>query len=386
MITVYQQLCPVIFGRGAIKQLGEKIKEMHAGRVFCICDGGIEKTGVIQQVQQILQEAGADSLVYNKVSPDAPFEMVEKAGEAARKYAADMVLGIGGGSSLDTAKAVAVLCDNLPPLSQYYEAYRKSEISKETPLILIPTLSGTGSEVTNISVIHDKVSGAKETVIRSADLAIIDPELTVTAPPKITASAALDAMLHAVEAYTSAGHSPYSDLQALKAIQLIYENLVPAFTDGTDMEARANLAFASNIAGMSFQNASVHVGHAAAHEIGLQFHMPHGEACALVLPEVLVYMAEIVPERARRIAEVLGMKHVEACTIAEIRKYILEQVQELLRAVKIESFRARGITLAQLKNCAGAAVEKNAFIKMAPVTVSVSVMEKLLEEMYSLYE
>ena len=237
-----------------------------------------------------------------------------------------------------------------------------------------------------MSVIHDEHSDAKEAVMRPGDLAIVDPELTVTAPPGVTASTALDAMSHAVEAYTSAGHTPNSDMQALEAIRLIHDNLKTAYEDGKNLEARTNLAFASNIAGMAFNDASVHFGHAAAHELGIRFHMPHGVACALTLPEVVHFAGDVMPDRVKKIAEALGMKDAAKSTAAEGEKYAIGRIKDLMKAVGIKSMKEQGLTLEDVKSCAKGAVEKNAFIAASPKEVTVPVMEKLLEEMYALYE
>lgn len=385
MITTYQQLCPVIFGPGALEQLGTEAKKVKASRVFCICDAGVRTAGITDRVRDIFGKEGIEIYIFDGVLPDAPNRVVEDAGEKAKAFGADMILGLGGGSSLDTAKSVAVLCDNPAPLSQYYLS-QGGTFQIKTPLVLIPTASGTGSEVTIMSVIHDEHSKAKEAVMRPADLAVVDPQLTVTAPPGVTASTALDAMSHAIEAFTSAGHTPNSDMQALEAIRLIHENLKTAYEDGKNMNARTKLAFASNIAGMAFNDASVHFGHAAAHELGIRFHMPHGVACALTLPEVVRFAADVMPERVKKIAEALGMEITAESTVDDAEKYAVESIKELMRAVNIKSMKAQGLTSEDVKSCARGAVEKNAFIAASPKPVTVPIMEKLLEEMYMLYE
>lgn len=385
MVTAYQQLCPVIFGAGALSELGEKAKEMDVKHVFCICDAGVKSTGMADRIRDILAKEGIDTCVFDGVLPDAPNRIVEEAGKIANDFLADMILGIGGGSSLDTAKSVAVLRDNPAPISQYYLS-KGGKFQMNTPLVLIPTASGTGSEVTAMSVIHDEHSNAKEAVMRPADLAIVDPELTVTAPPGITAATALDALAHAVEAYTSLGHSPNSDMQALEAIRLIGEYLVPAYTDGSNMEARTKLAFASNIAGMAFNDASVHFGHAAAHELGIRFHIPHGVACALTLPVVIHFSADVMPERIRKIAEALGMKNAAGVTADEAETFAIATITDLMRTVKVRSLKEQGLKKEEVMGCARGAVEKNAFIVASPKEVTIPVMEKLLEEMYVMYE
>ncbi|MCD8152935.1 MAG: iron-containing alcohol dehydrogenase [Clostridiales bacterium] len=385
MVTTYQQLCPVMFGVGAIEMLGERAAAMNAKHVFCVCDTGVRMTGLIDRICKILEQEKIEVTVFDEVLPDAPNDVVERAGELANLAEADMVLGVGGGSSLDTAKAVSVLCDNPAPISDYYLS-NNGTFQIRTPLVLIPTASGTGSEVTIMSVIHDGASDAKEVVMRHADLAIVDPELTATAPPAVTAATALDAMSHAVEAYTSSGHSPNSDMQALTAIRLIARNLETAYRDGDNMEARTNLSFASNLAGMAFNDASVHFGHAAAHELGIRFHMPHGVACALTLPVVICFAKGVMPERVVQIAKALGMSQTEESDTQKACQFAVREVTRLMRAVGIRSMRGQGITLEQAVSCAKGAVEKNGFIAYSPKPVTTETMKDLLEQMYRIYQ
>lgn len=382
MATVYQQLCPVLFGAGALSRLGELITDYKAKRVFIVCDKGVQSTGLIEHIKGILDKNSIKSIVYDGVMPDAPAEMVNEAGVFANDFEADLILGIGGGSSLDTAKAVSVLRDNPAPISNYYLS-NGGTFEKKTPLILIPTASGTGSEVTIMSVIHDADSDAKEAVFRAADYAVVDPELTMTAPPSVTAATGLDALSHVIEAYTSLTHNPKADVLALEAIRLIVDNLEKAYKNGNDLEARTKLSFASNIAGMAFNDAGVHFGHAAAHEFGIQFHMPHGVGCALTLPEVVCVAAEAMPDRVENIAAVLGYTDKDELSVGNYVKNIL---MDLMKRVGIKSLKEQGISMEQAVHCAKGAVEKNAFIAAAPIEVTIPVMEDLITRMYKAYE
>lgn len=381
MSTVYQQLCPVMFGVGALNNMNTIVKDFSAGKVFIVCDQGVKSTGVINRITSMLENEHIKTSVFDNVMPDAPADIVNEAGLFANDFEADLIVGIGGGSSLDTAKAVAVLRDNPAPISLYYLSNGKVP-EKKTPLILIPTASGTGSEVTIMSVIHDYETDAKEAVFRAADYAIVDPELTITVPKSVTAATALDALSHAIEAYTSLTHNPKSDILALEAIKLIMDNLETAYEDGNNIEAKTNLSFASNLAGMAFNDGGVHFGHAAAHEFGIQFHMPHGVACALTLPEVVRVTAEVMPERIKKIAEILGCKN--SCEI-EASKYVITRLIKMMKKVRIKSLKEQGISLENAVACAKGAVEKNGFIVASPMPVSVEVMKELIENMYQTY-
>ncbi len=385
MACTYQQLCPVLFGPEASKQLGEKAKEMGAQKVMLVYDKGIGSTGIVDAFAKDLEEKGMEILLFDGVMPDAPKEMINEAGKLAQEKEIDSVIGIGGGSSLDTAKAISILIENPLPIEQYY-AQKGVAFAQNRPLIMVPTAAGTGSEVTAMSVIHDKDTDAKEFVLRPANLAILDPCLTVSAPSFVTASTGLDAMSHALEALTSNMGNPKADLLALHAIKLITDNLPVAYKDGSNLEARTNLSLASNFAGMAFGDASVHFGHAAAHELGVQFHIPHGDACALTLPEVVRFSAEIIPERTAEIAQALGLDVPAGATGAEIGELCAEKFRSLMKEVGIKSLKERGLSRDEVVACANGAVAKNWFVICALKEITPEVMAKELGDMYDNYQ
>jgi len=385
MVSTYTQLCPVLFGPDASKQLGEKAKEMGAKNVMLIYDKGIGGTGIVDAFEKDLEENGMKVLRFDGVMPDAPKEMVNAAGKLAQDNNIDAIVGIGGGSSLDTAKAISILIENPLPIEDYYP-HKGKAFKQERPLILVPTAAGTGSEVTIMAVIHDKDTDAKEFVLRHGDLAILDPCLTMSAPPFVTASTGMDAMSHAAEALTTNCGNPKADLLALHAIKLITDNLPVAFQDGNDLEARTNLSLASNFAGMAFNDASVHFGHAAAHELGVQFHMPHGDACAIALPEVIRFSADIIPEKTANIAEALGIAVPEGAGGAEIGELCAAKIRSLMKEVGIKSLKERGLSREEVVACAEGAVKKNWFVICSLKEITPEVMAEELGEMYDNYQ
>jgi alcohol dehydrogenase len=385
MISTYTQLCPVVFGAGAVNQIGEKAKEFKVKRVFCICDKGVKDTGIVGEIINSLNKEQIESSLFSDVIADAPDSMVNEAGKLANSFEADLVIGIGGGSSLDTAKAVTVLLDNPLPISNYY-ASAGGSFKAFTPLILIPTSSGTGSEVTLVSVIHDHITDAKEGVFRSADLAIVDPELTLSVPPHVTAATGMDALSHAIESYTTNIENPKADILSLAAIELIVNNLELAYKDGTNIEARSALAFASNIAGMAFNDSSVHFGHCAAHEFGIKYHIPHGAGCALSLPEVIRFSSDVQPEKVKKIAKALGLKNTENISALEAGEQAANKLRELMKIVGIKSLKELGISREDAVACAGGAVNKNWFVICSPKIVDVNIMGRLIGEMYDNYQ
>lgn len=385
MISTYNQLCPVLFGVGATELIAEKVKELGGTKAFCIYDKGVKTTGIADKIVKRLIDAGIETVTFDEVLPDAPDTVINQAGQLARDESVDIVIGIGGGSTLDTAKAATVLVENPLPITQYL-ASRGKEFTSTTPLILIPTAAGTGSEVTIMSVIHDHENHIKEGVLRSADLAIVDPVLTLTVPPFITAATGLDALSHAIESYTTNCGNPKAEVLSLAAMKLIAENLEKAYLDGNDIDARTNLSFASNIAGMAFTEASVHIGHAAAHEFGIQFHMQHGVGCALTLPEVITFSAEAVPGKITKIADALGIKLPDAIDGTQAAELVAAWLRDMNRRLNIPSLKAQGISREDAVACARGAVEKNWFVSCALKPVNDAVMAEEIGRMYDNYQ
>lgn len=385
MSATFNQTCPVWFENGAAKGIGAKALEYHAARAFCICDKGISACGIAATIVEALEKSGLVVQLYDEVLPDAPDTMINSIAEIARSFHADLVVGIGGGSSLDAAKAVTILLDNPGTIRDYYMSAGVT-FKEQLPLFCVPTAAGTGSEATSICVVHDMQTDIKETVIKSATLAIVDPELMLGLPPYITAITAFDAMAHAFEAYTSKGNNPHSDALALRAIRLITQNIERAYTDGSDLKARAALAQASTFAGMAFNDSMVHAGHAMAHELGLRFHMPHGLACALTLPTLLKYFGDVIPERLLDITEAMGITapaSADAPTVAAIAD---TYIQTLLKKLQIPSLKAQGYSVEAIADCAADAYNKAPFMMFAPSEVGIEELDALLRDMYARYQ
>ena len=386
MSKIYQQLCPVCFGAGAISEIGQKAREFGAKKVFCIYDQGVKTSGIAERVIGYLKAAGMNVDSFDGVIADTPDILVNEVGAQLYGQDYDLVVGIGGGSSMDTAKAASVLADYPLPIERYFASNGGNAfLNNKTKLILIPTSSGTGSEVTIMSVVHNTEKNVKDAVLHPADLAIVDPELTMSVPPSVTASSGLDAFSHALEAFTSVNCNPKDDLLALHAIGLIANNLEAAYQDGTNLSARTALSFASNIAGIAFSDASVHVGHCAAHEMGLKLHMPHGVACALATPEVIEFCADVLPEKICKIAEILGVQIPADAVPAQVGKLAADAVRTLMRRVGIKPLREQGHSREAVLDCARGAIGNNWFHIMSPKPVNTDIMRTLLEKIYDNY-
>lgn len=375
MNSIYQQKAPVLFGCGVVSELGEKLKGLGGTKAFCVYDAGVGASGIADRIIGILKAAGIETVPYDKVGSEAPDSLVNAGADFARASGVDCVVGIGGGSCLDISKFFAVLLTNPGPVSDYY-AYKVPKHLPHVPIVLIPTCSGTGSEVTAHGVVHDEATNKKEAVLCYSDLSFLDPELTVTAPPKVTAFTGMDAMSHAAEAYTSNVPNPRSDLLALDAIRRISGNIERAFKNGADIEARTELALGSNFAGIAFNDAGVHFGHAIAHTFGLELGLPHGIGCALVLPEVLAFSEKVIPERIENIRKALGAADGQSAA---------DFVRELMRKVEIPSLSSLGHSREKCISLAEAAMY-DWFVIQSPFHVDASVMAEIIAAVYDNYK
>lgn len=309
----------VLFGEGASDQIAERVAGFGCKKIICIYDKGVKDAGIINPIAEGITKLGIDIIHFDGVLPDPPDTMINECGELARSEKAELVLGIGGGSSMDTAKAVNILLGNPGTVDLYFGPETPHKPSK--PLILVPTTSGTGSEVTFVSVVSNTKAGVKTGIAGPAtiaSLAVVDPALTRGMPPKITAATGMDAFAHAMEAYTSKANNLMSDALAEKALQLIIKYLPRAYQDGGDMEARTQMSFASLIAGMSFNDAVPHLGHAFGHTLGAFHHIPHGIGCAIAQPAVIDIVSDIMPGKVRRVGELFGLKFKDGLSAADI--------------------------------------------------------------------
>lgn len=356
----YRQECPVIFGLGVAAGIADKVKGLNGKKAICIYDGGVKASGIADKIIGYLKDGGIEVVTFDGVKPDPLDCDVDVVGDIARNEGADIVIGIGGGSPQDTAKIVGVLIKNPGKVSDYFLS--KSAFPQGiAPVVLVPTASGTGSEVTRVAVVSEHITHAKDAVFASAALAIVDPELTVTAPPSVTAASGFDALAHAIESYTTPGENPMADLLAIEAIKLIAANLIKTVDDGKDIEARKAMAIASNFAGIAFNNTGVHFGHALGHELGSVFGLPHGLACAYPLPEIVMFAAEAAPQKVLNIAEAMNVEMPEWATAEIAGASVARAIRSMMRYCKIKTFTELDITREAAVNCAQGAIDHNGF-------------------------
>lgn len=293
--------CPeIIFSSGASARLGE-IAKTRTKRPMLLTDKGLINAGLVAPVLESLRAAETDTLVFDDVAADPPAPCVRKAVEAARDHQADGIIAIGGGSSMDTAKIVAALLNSSQSLEDIYGTDQITE--DRAPLICIPTTAGTGSEVTSIAVITTE-DDEKVAVVDNhlyPDVAILDPNLTLGLPRHVTAATGIDAMVHAIEAYTNKNRkNPVSDALAREALSLLSSNIVRVCDVPDDIDARGQMLLGSMLAGQAFANSPVGAVHGLAYPLGGIFHIPHGLSNSLMLEPVLKFNA---PNAAHLYAE-----------------------------------------------------------------------------------
>lgn len=295
-------------GWGALSHLVEEVEKFNVQRILLVTDPFLEGLGITKRVTEPLEQAGFVVDVYKDVMPEPPLEIGEKLVAYARESQSELVIGLGGGSALDLAKLAGIITVHEGTVEDYLNLTGTKKITKKgLPTILIPTTSGTGSEVTNISVLS--LETTKDVVTHDylvANVAIVDPELTLSVPPKVTAATGVDALTHAVEAYISKNASPVSDALALQAIRLISQSLRTAVKDGRNVQARTDMSYGSYLAGLAFFNAGVAGVHALAYPLGGQFHIAHGDSNAVLLPYVMGYIRSSCEKRMKDVYDAMG--------------------------------------------------------------------------------
>ena len=288
----------LLVGPGSSGRLGQSIAGFGHSKILIVTDSIISKLGLLNGLTDALTAGGAEYVVFDEITPDAPIPLIEKGIAFYRSHGCDAIVAFGGGSSMDASKAIAVAVANnksLRQLAGYFKGLR-------TPVKIyaVPTTAGTGSEVTVAAVISDPEHHKKLVIVDPRmvpKMAALDPCLMTGLPPHITAATGIDALTHAIEAFVGNWTTPYSDGMALSAVGLIFENLRTAYTDGKNLEAREKMALASTYAGFAFTRANVGYVHAIAHQFGGLYHTPHGLANAIMLPLVLKFSAPAITER-----------------------------------------------------------------------------------------
>lgn len=334
--STFQTVPKIMFGWGAVQHLGKAAQALEATRAAVVTDPGVVQAGVHRPVTAALADAGLNPVVFDRVEPDPRIDIVDDCRDFITAHGADLVVGLGGGSAMDIAKAAAIMTANEGPVNRYAGVNQVPRPG--LPTLLVPTTAGTGSEVTSIAVLSDTVKKVKVGVVSDymfARTVLLDPALTTGLPPHITASTGLDALIHAIESYTGSQATFLTRPLAMAAIQLVARYLKTAWADGHDREARTGMLRASLLAGMAFANTQTGGAHACALSLGGKFHVPHGVATSLMLPAVMRFNAAAVPEMFAPVAEAFG-EAIEGLTPDESAQRAITAVVRLIRDVGFE--------------------------------------------------
>ncbi len=385
MAVLYQQFAPVLFGEGAVNELPGEMKKLGASTALCIYDKGVASCGIGPRIVDIIKDAGLTAYAVEDILPEPPDYQIDNIYNEYKDKGVDVIVGIGGGSCIDTAKGVAFMFCYNPESVRPHVYIGPDSLWGKFPLIAIPTASGTGSEVSPVAVITDTSCGFKGGVLTPATLAILDPELTRTAPPFVTATSGMDAFSHAAEGMTSKTINPMALTLGAAAVTSIVKNLPTATHDGSNMEARSAMSVASNFAGMAFSDAPVHLGHAMAETIGAVLHQPHGLCCALCIAPCLEYVGEFCPGRIQPVADAMGIDYSDiADDETAIGLRVGDAVRDLLRACEVPSWKDRGISREDIMALVHD-VATNFHSLDCPTEITDEIAEKFTARSYDLY-
>ena len=348
------------FGPGKSEMVGDMLKGMGAKKIMVVYDQGVKAAGIVDKVLVNVKAAGIEYTEYSDVLPNPPEYLVNQGYEIAKNLGIDAMLAVGGGSSIDFAKAVNILLTNPGPFSQYNGVNLVKNPVK--PLIAIPTTAGTGSEVTNACVITDTVNKEKMTILGqfvAPSIALVDANLTLGLPPAITASTGMDALTHAVEAYLSKWASPASDSLAICAIEMIARSIEKAVNQGSDLAAREDMIVGSAIAGMAFSQTDLGLAHAIAAPMGAHCGTAHGVANAIVLGLTLEYNLPSCAPKLKEIAKVMNIK-VDGLSDEAAAELAVKRINEITRNIKIPTLQEVGVTKDKFDDIADGALINSA--------------------------
>ncbi|MHB9031783.1 MAG: iron-containing alcohol dehydrogenase family protein [Anaerolineae bacterium] len=325
----------VVFGCGSLNQVA-KLTAPFGNRALLVTSAGAwKRSAAPMHIFNILRAAGVQVAVFDGVTGEANLDMVSAGLKMLRQHGCQVVVGLGGGSSIDTAKAVAGLATLEGDIRAYHTGRQPEHAG--LPLIAIPTTAGSGAEATRNAVLIDPANGVKQSIRGDSwfpRVALVDPELTLSMAPDLTADTGSDALCQAIEAYTSIAASPITDGLAEQAITLVAQSLLAAYEHGDDINAREAMSLGSLLAGMAMSNARLGGVHGMAHPLGSHFHIPHGMVCGLLLPYIMRYNLDYAEVKYARIAGLFTGNQVRG-SVRTLAEYALELVQGLLKAIHI---------------------------------------------------
>ena len=333
----------LLFGQNSVNALTDEVKKLNKKKALLVTDDIMIKAGYVEKVEKLLKDAKISTVIFKDIKGEPTDIDVENGLNVFNENKCDFFVGLGGGSPIDTAKAIAIMSTNEGPISNYMGANKVK--NPVPPIVVIPTTAGTGSEMTKFTIIADTKNNVKMLIgdpYIMPTISVSDPMFTISVPPKTTAATGIDAFCHAVESYTSKKAQPFTDTIALSAIKLISENLREAWCNGDNLTARTNMMLAATQAGITFNNASVTLIHGMSRCIGALFHVPHGISNAVLLPVWAEYTYIANPKKFANIAVAMG-ENIDGLSTLDAAKKACEAMKRLCSDIEIPPIRGLGI-------------------------------------------
>ena len=331
----------IIFGSGGLSQVGAEAKRLGNKALVVLGRSAMKKSGVLDRLTYLLRGKKLEYIIYENIPSDPTVEIVDKGANLAKKGKCNLIIALGGGSVLDTGKAISAMVTNEGSVADYQEIEGKGRKFqyKTIPFIAIPTTSGTGSEATNNAVITNTELSLKKSIRDPwliPEVALVDPELTLFLPPYITAICGGDALTQCIESYLGKKSQEISDALALHAIGLIGKSLVKAVKKGKDLKARKDMAMAALLSGLCLSNSGLGAVHALSHPLGVYYKIPHGLSCTVLLPYVMEFNRSVVTKKMAKIAQSLG-ENISLLSEKEASQRAVDKIKEIFSQVGIKS-------------------------------------------------
>lgn len=335
----YQFKSPTILdsGIGAVEKIGNYLELFDAEKVLLVTDKGLRNVGLVDDVVDLIEDSGFEAVVFDGVLPDPPDVMIDEAIELAKEEEVNVIVSLGGGSSIDTAKVIAIAMTHDEGYKNFFGKINAIP-GPLMPHIAIPTTSGTGSEVSCGAVISNTELEKKETLISDSlfpTVALVDANMSKSMPPHITAATGADALTHLMEALTTSIECNITDGIAIEGTKMIYKYLPIAVQNGNNLEARQKVAEAAAMGAIAFSTAMLHIPHAFAHSVGAKWHIPHGVGCAWGLVYGIEYIAESVPDKMRTFGEIFEIEGFKTKEISELKSELRDKMIEFFTNIGI---------------------------------------------------
>lgn len=382
-IHLFKTARKLVTGINASEKLVDYIQQLNMTRVLILTDKGVLNSSAVKKIEKNLIDSSINYSIYSDITPEPEIAVVLQTKSFFDHDSFDGIVAIGGGSVIDTAKCVAIYGSNNEPLETLFGEDKVK--AKGLPLIVLPTTAGTGSEVTNISILSDTANQVKRGIVSDyllPDVAIVAPELTVSCPPSITAASGIDALVHAIESFISVNASPITDALAIQAMRLIMQSLPIAYANPENISAREDLANASLMAGLAFGNAGVGAVHALAYPLGGRFHMAHGVSNALLLPYVMEFNKIACLDKFKVIAQCFD-EPIDNCNSVQIADKVIKRLHLLCEMVNIptglESF---GISKDVMPELAAEAIKVERLLRNNPRKLNLKEIEQIYQAAY----